>query len=305
MEWLTELIKHTPEILKAASANDLALAAFFFLVGAVLIFGLLRNASSLVKLAAIVIWCAASLVALLYFVHQKMPPPDYVVRIIGQDTAVKGHVTDLNLGFIEANAEHRYSLDVRREGSPAPLDVLSVDSPMTAEISHARDGAAGAGDSQTVTLKLTTPSTSGKQTSILRLGKSGGKSADGLTLRVFYTALPSPVPIHADSGPKSSGNGQDSSSNYTLCADAPAQGDYEVVSSHYWLTGDRECNHYSQCAPAPGTSGKQSCFVFNMQGHSECTKPFSNCAATRNSEGHIDASFRLIPSVTMLTAAAG
>ena len=37
MEWLTELIKHTPEILKAASVSDLSLAAFFFLVGAVLI----------------------------------------------------------------------------------------------------------------------------------------------------------------------------------------------------------------------------------------------------------------------------
>lgn len=107
MEWLTELIKHTPEILKAASTNDLVLAAFFFLVGAILIF------------------------ALLYFVHQKMPEPDYVVRMVGQDTAVKGHAADLDLGFIEANTEHQYTLNVRHEGNSSPLNILGVDPPMT------------------------------------------------------------------------------------------------------------------------------------------------------------------------------
>jgi hypothetical protein len=306
MEWLTELIKHTPEILKAASTNDLALAAFFFLVGAILIFALLRSAPSVVKLIAVVIWFGASLFALLYFVHQKMPEPDYVVRIVGQDTVVKGHAADLDLGFIEANAEHKYTLNVRHEGDSSPLDILGVDPPMTAELSHAAKGVGSSGDSeQTITLKLMTPSTNGRQTSILRVGKSGIKNGEGLTLRVSYVVLTSPVSAHADSGPKPSGNGQDTSMNYPLCAYAPAQGEYEVVTSHYWLTGDRVCNSWSQCAPSPESSGKQACFVFNMQGHSECTRPFSNCAATRNSEGHIDATFKLVPSAPKLSAAAG
>jgi hypothetical protein len=303
MEWLTELIKHTPEILKSASGNDLALAAFFFLVGAVLIFGLLRTANSVVKLLAIIIWFGASLVALLYFVHQKMPEPNYVARIIGQDTEVKGHGADLNLGYVEANAPHEYRLNVKLEGDPSTLEIRGVDAPVSAEISP--DAAAkGSEGGQVVTIMFTVPITNRRQTSIVRIAKAGSKGV-GLTVRIFYTALESPVTTHADSGSKPSGRGRDSSSNYSLCTEAPVQGEYTVESTGYSLTGDRVCNAWSQCAPAPGSSGKQVCFVFNMQGHSECTGPFDHCDATRNSEGHIQATFKLVPSTPQLTAAAG
>ena len=300
MEWLTELIKHTPEILKAASANDLALAAFFFLVGAVLIFGLLRSANSAVKLLAIIIWFGASLVALLYFVHQKMPESNYVARIVGQDTEVKGHGADLNLGYVEANAPHEYRLNVKLEGDSSSLEIRGVDAPVSADISS--DAAGNANDGgQVVTISFTVPATNGKQTSIVRIAKVGSKGG-GLTIRIFYTALDSPVTVRSDSGPKSSGHGQDTGTTYPLCADAPAQGDYAVVSSRYWLTGDRVCNAWSWCGPG-NSSGKQSCFSFNMQGHSECSG--GGCDATRNSEGHIEATFKLVPSTPQLTAAAG
>jgi hypothetical protein len=298
MEWLIELIKHTPEILKAASANDLALAAFFFLVGAVLIFVLLRSANSFVKLLAIVLWLAASLVALLYFVHQKIPDPDVIARMVGQDSSVKGHAADLDLGYIAADTEYEYRLKVRLENGSSDLEIRGSDAPIQAQIASPTVESSG----QVVTIKLSAPS-SGKQVSILTIARSGTK-AKGLTLRISYAAMPSPVSSRNDSGPKPSGNGQDTSSNYPLCVDAPAQGNYEVLSSRYWLTGDRECNHFSQCASSPGASSRQVCFVFNMQGHSECTRPFSNCDATRASEGHIEASFKLVPSIPRLTAAA-
>jgi hypothetical protein len=302
MEWLTELIKHTPEILKAASASDLSLAAFFFLVGAALIAVLLRSAPTAAKLIAIVVWLGASLVALLYFVHHKMVEPDYITRIVGQDTAVKGHAADLDLGLIQADAERVVQLNVRLEGNASPLRILIADAPVTAEIAAPNEGKVNDGG-QAVTVKLTVAATATRETRVVRIGKPDSKGG-GLVLRVSYTALASPVSAQNDSGPKPSGNGQDTGPTYTLCAVAPAQGQYEVTSSRYWLTGDRACNAYSQCAPAPGASGNQACFVFNMQGHSECTKPLSNCPATRNSEGHIVATFKLVPSTPRLTAAA-
>jgi hypothetical protein len=301
MEWLTELIKHTPEILKAASANDLALAAFFFLVGAVLIFGLLRNANSAIKLLAIIIWFGASLTALLYFVHQKMPEL-YVTRIVGQDTEVRESRADLDLGYVEASVPHEYRLNVRVEGDTAALEIRGFDAPLTAEIAKPADGSGKATDSgQQLTIMLNVPVTASKQTSLVRIGKVGSQRG-GLTLRLSYMAVQSPVTVLANSGPKSSGHGQDTGSTYPLCADAPPQGDYEVVSSRYWLTGDRACNAWSWCAASPG-SARQSCFSFNMQGHSECNG--GGCDATRNSEGHIEATFKLVPSTPKLTAAAG
>jgi hypothetical protein len=306
MESLTELIKHTPEILKAASANDLALAVFFFLVGAVLVFQLPRNANSVGKLLAIIIWFGASLVALLYFVHQKMPEASYVTRILGQDTEVEGRSVDLDLGYVVTDVPHEYRLNVRMESDAATLEIRGTDAPLNAEISAAtnREGKATDGG-QILTIKLASPVTEGRRTSIVHVSNAGSKEP-GLTLRVFYMALKSPVSVHADSGPKPSERGQDSSQNYTLCAEAPAQGDYQIDGQpNYSLTGDRACNAYSQCAPAPGTSAREACFVFNMQGHSECTGLLSRCEATRNSEGHIDATFKLVPSPPRLTAAAG
>jgi hypothetical protein len=235
-----------------------------------------------------------------------MPEPDFVVRIIGDNTSIKGRVVDFDLGFIEANIEHHYSLNVTPERGPSALEVFSADPPITATIPQPNDSAASAVPAgQTLTLGLTSPETHGRKTSIVKVGKVGSNK-DGLTLRVFYNVLPASVAKHADSGPKPSGNGQDTSVNYPLCVDAPAEGDYQVQidSRRYSLTGDRNCNGWSQCAPAPGTGPKQACFVFNMQGHAECTRPFSNCDATRSSEGHIDAGFRLNPSTPRLTAEA-
>jgi uncharacterized membrane protein YjfL (UPF0719 family) len=306
MDALKELIKHTPEILKAASASDLSLAAFFFLLGVVLVIVLMRSAPTAWKMLAIVIWFAASLLTLLYFVHQKMPEPDFVVRIIGENTAVKGRVVDLDLGFIEADVQHQYSLNAAPDGGTSALEVLAADPPVTAKILHASDNAVSAvAEGQTLTLSLTSPETHGRKTSIVKIGKVGSKK-DGLTVRVFFDALLASVSKHADSGPRSSGNGQDTSVNYPLCVDAPTEGDYrfDVDSRRYSLTGDRKCNEWSQCAAAPGTGPKQACFVFNMQGHSECQRAFSNCDATRNSEGHIDSTFRLTPSTPQLTSAA-
>jgi hypothetical protein len=302
MGWLTELIAHIPEILKAASVSDLSLAAFFFLVGAGLTVALMRTAPAALRLLAILIWLVASLLALLYFVHQKMPEA-YVARIIGQDAEVRGSRADLDLGYVQANTPYEYRLNVRIEGDSSILEVRGFDAPLTAQIARptadSRGNAAYGG--QVLTLTLTAPVTATRQTILARLGKVQSRRGD-LTLRVSYTALQSPVTVPANSGPKASGHGQDTGQTYTLCAAAPAQGDYEVVSSRYWLTGDRACNVWSWCAPAPG-SARQSCFSFNMQGHSECNG--GGCDATRNSEGHIEATFRLIPSTPRLTAAAG
>ncbi len=140
-------------------------------------------------------------------------------------------------------------------------------------------------------------------------GQLGGElllSGDGreiLRLRVSLTSAPAEAVQSASSGPRASGRGQDFSEPYRVCVSAPSVGRYQVVSSERWLSGARQCGGWSTCQVDVDRDGSRACLVFTLQGHSECLRLFANCDAVRNSEGHITARFRLIPSEPTLRVA--
>lgn len=141
-------------------------------------------------------------------------------------------------------------------------------------------------------------------------GQQGGElllSGDGreiLRLRVNLTTAPAEAVQSASSGPRASGRGQDFSEPYRMCVSAPSVGRYQVVSSERRLSGARQCGGWSTCQVDVDRDGSRACFIFTLQGHSECLRPFANCDPVRNSEGHLAARFRLIPSEPTLRVAA-
>jgi hypothetical protein len=226
----------------------------------------------------------------------------YGVRIIGQDTVTVGSLVNFDLGYIPADTVNTYKLNIRPEARNITLRIASSDPPVDAswEIGNRTVPVSEAGGG-TLVVTINSPITSTKRVSIVTLESADSTQSAPLTLRVSFEGLQETVSSRNDSGPKPSGNGQDSSQNYQLCADPPAVGDYRIDSVGYSLTGDRQCNSWSSCQ----RMGGNACFVFNMQGHSECTRAFSGCAATRDSEGHIQATFKLQRSTPSLAALVG
>jgi hypothetical protein len=75
------------------------------------------------------------------------------------------------------------------------------------------------------------------------------------------------------SGSRPSGAGAAFSQWYELCNDPEPSG-WEIAESSFTLTGDRQCNAWSECKQSSAESNRV-CWQFRMQGHSEQTGLFS------------------------------
>lgn len=87
-------------------------------------------------------------------------------------------------------------------------------------------------------------------------------------------ATPSPTPASAQyevktysSGGRPSGQSDQFSEWYELCND-PEPAGWTIETSSFVLTGDRQCNAWSECKLTQNTPTKV-CWQFRMQGHSE------------------------------------
>lgn len=72
------------------------------------------------------------------------------------------------------------------------------------------------------------------------------------------------------SGSKPSGPGAAFSQWYELCSDPEPPG-WEIAEASFTLTGDRQCNAWSECKQSSSTDSRRVCWQFRMQGHSEQT----------------------------------
>lgn len=86
------------------------------------------------------------------------------------------------------------------------------------------------------------------------------------------TPAPTPIPAQYEiknysSGGRPSGKSDQFSEWYTLCND-PEPAAWTIESSSFVLTGDRQCNAWSECKQTENTPTKV-CWQFRMQGHSE------------------------------------
>jgi hypothetical protein len=69
------------------------------------------------------------------------------------------------------------------------------------------------------------------------------------------------------SGSRPSGPGASFSNWYELCSDPESDG-WTITESSFVLTGDRQCNAWSECKQTESDT-KRVCWQFRMQGHSE------------------------------------
>jgi hypothetical protein len=85
-------------------------------------------------------------------------------------------------------------------------------------------------------------------------------------------APPSPEYVRKvySSGSKPSGPGASFSAWYELCNDPEGEG-WEIAEGSFALTGDRQCNAWSECRQSVAGDLKKVCWQFRMQGHSEQT----------------------------------
>jgi len=70
------------------------------------------------------------------------------------------------------------------------------------------------------------------------------------------------------SGAKASGPGASFSQWYELCNDPQPPG-WQIEETSFTLTGDRQCNAWSECKQVDTGDPKKVCWQFRMQGHSE------------------------------------
>lgn len=90
------------------------------------------------------------------------------------------------------------------------------------------------------------------------------------------SATPSPVlaqflPKIFTSGAVDSGRGSNFSNWYRVCSSPPPPG-YKVASAEFKLSGDRQCNAWSECRQVVQTDD-QVCWEFRLQGHDEWFPP--------------------------------
>jgi hypothetical protein len=237
----------------------------------------------------------------------SQPPPKnaYELRIQGQPTATTSDHFDLDLGFVEAQKELKIPITViaRLPGNP-PLKITHVEPPISAKWEGSTDAVPATEQAPAVLVLAIPAQQAGTDVlSDVRVSSTSTKPMPIMTLAVHLHALTATQTVEQSSGSKPSGQGKNFSSIYSVCATAPSPGNCVYSSNKYWLTGDRECNAWSTCRGTIDPNGKQFCMEFTLQGHDECLGPFANCNPTRDSEGHVQATFRLIPSTPTLRAA--
>jgi len=234
------------------------------------------------------------------------PKNVYQLRIQGQPTVTTSDNFELDLGYVEAGKELTVPLTLiaRLPGDPQ-LKITHAEQPMTVKW-QAGSETIVANEQTPGVLVLSLPAQQPDTVvrSEVRVSPASNKSLPTMTLTVHLHTLLAVQTVEKSSGNKPSGRGQDFSGVYSFCADAPTSGNYIHVSNRFWLTGDRECGAWSNCDRTVDPAGKQVCMQFTLQGHNECLGPFANCAATRDSEGHIQATFGLVPSIPALRAVA-
>jgi hypothetical protein len=237
---------------------------------------------------------------------QTPPKNGYELRIQGQSTTTTSDHFALDLGYVETGKELTLPLTLiaRLPGNP-PLRITHVEQPVGAKWQGDTDSAVASEQSPAV-LTLTVPAqqAGADVQSEIRISPTSIKPLPTMTLSVHLHALRATETVEQSSGNRASGRGKDFSGIYSVCAAAPAPGNYGYVTSKYWLTGDRACGAWSTCTGKIDPSGKEFCLEFTLQGHDECLGPFANCNPTRDSEGHVQATFRLIPSTPTLRATA-
>jgi hypothetical protein len=235
---------------------------------------------------------------------QAQPKNAYQLRIQGQPTVTNSDQFELDLGFVEAEKELTIpiTLIARLPGNPQ-LKVTLAEQPLTASWQSGGDAVVANEQTPAVLIVSIPPQRANTEMrSELRVSATSTKPMPTMTLAVHLQSLPSRQAVSERSGDKRSGRGKDYSDVYTVCARAPSPGDYVHESHDYRLSGDRNCGSWAKCDVKVDPSLKQVCLHFTLQGHDECLRPFANCDATRESEGHIRATFRLVPSTPALRA---
>jgi hypothetical protein len=236
------------------------------------------------------------------------PPPKnaYELRVQGQPTVAKSDRFELELGSVEADKELTVPITlVARLPSNPQLKVTHAELPVSAKWRDSGDTIVASEQTPGVlvlTIPAQAPNTEVR--SEVRVSPVSNKPMPTMTLAIHMHALPVTQTVTTSSGGKPSGRGKDFSGVYAFCADAPTSGNYVHESNRFWLTGDRECNAWSSCERTIDPAAKQVCMQFTLQGHDECLGPLANCNAARDSEGHIEAKFRLVPSTPTLRVAA-
>jgi hypothetical protein len=296
MDWIVELIKNAPAIIEAASRGDLALAAFFMLVGSLLIVYMLRDGPIAWRFGAVIAWLLVCLIALLVVTGSKT---NYRAALEGTKT-VLGKAFSLDLGHIETGAILEVPINLGIERGSARMRLDTAEPPLGARwasgstVEQLQDGLFSK-----LIISVKAGESAARSSHRIRLVPDGpGFGGAPLDIAVVFQPSAPAVPIAKSSGPQNSGNGQDSSTPYTVCADVPADGRYVVDAAtvRYSLTGDRACNAYSTCQTR--IDEKSACLIFTLQGHNEC----GPCASIRQSEGHIDGVARLQRDMPSLSA---
>lgn len=291
---IVELVKSLPEVIRAASATQLSLAAFLFLLGVGVVGYLMKRSPPGWRFASIVVWLIASLIVFALLVGLPSEQMSYLARVSGQEEMVQGTNFRLDFGGVAAGVRHETSLSIWTNSRPTTFQIASVEPPLEAKWQGGADSVElsrqGIGR---LAIAFASPPSAANEMHQIVVGAPGRKNSPGLTLSVFYRALEPKVTVEVTSGAQASGRGQDFSAIYTVCTSPPAEGDYIVESSQEWLTGDRGCGSWSTCTPRRTPDGKSACLDFTLQGHNECLGAFASCDAVRNSEGHVRAIYQL------------
>jgi hypothetical protein len=234
----------------------------------------------------------------------NQPPPKnaYQARIQGQTSVVNGDRLELELGFVEAGKELTIPIEVivRLPRNPQ-LQITRAEAPVAAKWESGMQTAVATDQTPAVvvlTVPAQEPNTELRRE--VRIAPVANKPLPPMILAVHVHSLPATQVVTRSSGSKRSGRGKDYSDVYTVCAQAPTPGEYVHESDRFWLTGDRNCGSWAHCDRRIDPSNKQVCLHFSLQGHDECLRPFADCDATRDSEGHVQATFRLAPSAPSL-----
>lgn len=290
---LPALLKALPDVLKAASATELSLAAFFFLLGVVLIAYLMRDTKAGWRFGALALWFVAAVILFVLLVGLPKSA-GYHVRVSGQDTDFLGTTFALDLGQVAAGQDKVIALEVRPDANQRSFRIASVEAPLAAKWEPG-DQEADLSREQTghLVLRAATGAVGERQTREVRIAPTTGHLVPPLVLKVSLQAVDATKVVDASSGPRASGRGKDYSGIYSVCTAAPAPGDYILATSETSLSGDRSCGAWSTCTPRRSDDGKAACLDFTLQGHDECLGPFSHCNPAPTSEGHVHATYHL------------
>jgi hypothetical protein len=304
MDWIAELIKNAPDIIKAAGSGTLALGAFFLLLGTLLIMYVLKDAAAAWRFSIVVVWLVVGLVLFLIVVG---PEPNFRARLEGQNP-ILGKSFNLDLGYVQEDSGHEEIVDLGLEHGSLALKVTSADAPLKiawtsgAEVETVHDRGF-----TRLHVSIPAGSTGPYQTLHARLSPTGvgGLGKAPLDLAVRFARLPASVSIANSSGPKASGQGADFSPPYTVCAPVPQPGTYRVAaeSIQVSLSGDRSCNSWSTCQAE--NRGSSACLVFSLQGHHDCSGGLFGGGChdeARMSEGHVNAIATLTRELARISA---